>query len=583
MLTPMPSSQGCVVPEIAGGGPPRVVFLVNGLGMGNSTRCGSLVEALAEAGYVIDIVTSGNGVFYFKGRPDVAKLYEIEPLYYAKSHGKVSVLGTILALGDLSRVWLENQRRVGRILDERRPALVFTDSEYSLLPVLRRRIPCIALNNSDMVVELFARFHQKPLSILPQFLFVECLDFLFHSIVPDSVISPWIVPHISGRMGLKRVRPIVRRACLKIAPPRPDVECIVIMLSGSAFGSNLDPGEAALPQRIHVIGRAGTDAGAVRYHGKVRDNLALLADGDVFVINGGFSAVSEAIALGRPSVVIPVENHSEQYINARIVEELGLGRMATVEDWGAKLREVVGHYHEHRERFVDLGISCRGAEDAVRYVQRLAEDQREVPQGIGGTIAHRGLVYFSAQFLTYVVIALLAAASDFALFVQLYRLGVHYLAAQVAARILGGLVSFFLNNSISFSRQKKPGLPTQARRFLVLYVFSMLLSLSILAVLQQSEGLMLRRHLLAPEWAGRWIYVAKLAADGTCFVANFLVMKLYVFSNRFSLIAFVRSLFRISAAEEDSELGTVAGKSAPEGPAPSSSAADADAQTQHLR
>ncbi len=60
-------------------------------------------------------------------------------------------------------------------------------------------------------------------------------------------------------------------------------------------------------------------------------------------------------------------------------------------------------------------------------------------------------------------------------------------------------------------------------------------------------------------------------------------MKLYVFSNRFSLIAFVRSLFRISAEEEDSERGTVAGKSAPEGPAPSSSAADADAQTQHLR
>jgi hypothetical protein len=60
-------------------------------------------------------------------------------------------------------------------------------------------------------------------------------------------------------------------------------------------------------------------------------------------------------------------------------------------------------------------------------------------------------------------------------------------------------------------------------------------------------------------------------------------MKLYVFSNRFSLIAFVRSLFRISAEEEDSELGTVAGKSAPAGPAPSSSAADADAQTQHLR
>jgi UDP:flavonoid glycosyltransferase YjiC (YdhE family) len=43
------------------------------------------------------------------------------------------------------------------------------------------------------------------------------------------------------------------------------------------------------------------------------------------VINGGFSAVSEAIALGKPTFVIPVPGHAEQFVNARMVADLGLG------------------------------------------------------------------------------------------------------------------------------------------------------------------------------------------------------------------------------------------------------------------
>ena len=39
----------------------KILFIVNGLGLGNSTRCESIIESLIFKGKTIDIITSGNG------------------------------------------------------------------------------------------------------------------------------------------------------------------------------------------------------------------------------------------------------------------------------------------------------------------------------------------------------------------------------------------------------------------------------------------------------------------------------------------------------------------------------------------
>jgi UDP:flavonoid glycosyltransferase YjiC (YdhE family) len=59
------------------------------------------------------------------------------------------------------------------------------------------------------------------------------------------------------------------------------------------------------------------------------NNIALLASADALVINGGYSAVSEAFVLGKPVFVVPVPGHAEQFVNACLVRDLGLGFVAT--------------------------------------------------------------------------------------------------------------------------------------------------------------------------------------------------------------------------------------------------------------
>jgi predicted glycosyltransferase len=59
------------------------------------------------------------------------------------------------------------------------------------------------------------------------------------------------------------------------------------------------------------------------------NNIALLDQADVLVINGGYSAVSEAFVLCKPVFVVPVPGHAEQFVNACLVRDLGLGFKVT--------------------------------------------------------------------------------------------------------------------------------------------------------------------------------------------------------------------------------------------------------------
>lgn len=121
--------------------------------------------------------------------------------------------------------------------------------------------------------------------------------------------------------------------------------------------------------------------------------------------------------------------------------------------------------------------------------------------------------------LAYIAVATLAAGSDWLVFTAIswLRPGWDVLAAQAPARLTGGLVAFLMHRTWSFRNQQGRGLTTEARRFLSLYVFSFCVSL--ITVFLMVDVLALNR------------YWSKLAADLLCFVVNYIVMKLYVFSS----------------------------------------------------
>ena len=309
-----------------------ILFLINGLGMGNSTRCHAIMQALAPRGHRLHVLTSGNGLTYFGDKPEVASLTAMEAFFYSKRNGRISGWQTLLAARHLARLARAKRRKLEELLEKVRPAVAVTDSEYAVGPLRRRGVPIVAVNNAEVVVSEYRAWRDNPPAVRSQFWLIEFPDYLFHRHVCDLVISPSPRPGPARHPKFRRVGLILRRevraaaehASAAFAEPNK-IRNVVFMLSGSIFASAVPLEDYEMPFRIDVVGRGGASTDHVTYHGRLMHNLDLLLKADALVVNGGYSAVSEALALGKPTFVIPVPGHAEQYVNARLVTELGRG------------------------------------------------------------------------------------------------------------------------------------------------------------------------------------------------------------------------------------------------------------------
>jgi UDP:flavonoid glycosyltransferase YjiC (YdhE family) len=98
------------------------------------------------------------------------------------------------------------------------------------------------------------------------------------------------------------------------------------------------------------------------------------------VINGGYSAVSEAFALRKPVFVVPVPGHAEQFVNACLVRDLGLGFVANERD---VIRQLLNMYEQ--DRWLGLkpqpaAFEVDGAREAAAAILALAERHRPARQ-----------------------------------------------------------------------------------------------------------------------------------------------------------------------------------------------------------
>lgn len=327
-------------PGAAGAGtvmPKKCLFIINGLGLGNSTRCYAIIEQLRRRCPAVEIhvLTSGNGLEFFRGKPEIASLTAMANFFYSVKNNQISAWRTLLSAGRLARLALIKHRQVQEALRRIQPRAVVTDSEYTVRPARRQGIPVLAVNNSDVVVSEYLRRKETPWSIAGQFWLVEFTDYLFHRFFVDAVISPAPARLPARHRRVRRVGLILRDEVRRMAPaPAPfrnprALREMLCMLSGSTLGTRKNLLFHDLPYRVAVIGRAGPSDERVHYHGRLMHNTPHLAQADLLVVNGGFSAVSEALALNKPTLVIPVPRHAEQYVNAMLVRDSGRGDLTT--------------------------------------------------------------------------------------------------------------------------------------------------------------------------------------------------------------------------------------------------------------
>jgi UDP:flavonoid glycosyltransferase YjiC (YdhE family) len=327
--------------------PVSCLFLINGLGLGNSTRCHAVIENLAAAGCAVHVLTSGNGLAYFQGRSGVASLHEMASFYYSGTNGGVSGWATIKSVGALAKIAKAKRAKLEEIIKKVRPDIAVTDSEYAIAPLRKLKIPLAAINNSEVVVTEFLKRQRQARGIRSHFWFVEFSDYLFHRHNYDLVLSPFPLRTPTRHPRFRRIGLIIRRPVRELvgaatAPSRSprQLRTVVFMLSGSVHATKVNFAAREFPFAVEVVGRDGESRGNVTFHGRLMNNTELLARADALVINGGYSALSEAFAFRKPTFVLPVPGHAEQFVNARLAADLGLGFHVTEQDLLDRLLEM---------------------------------------------------------------------------------------------------------------------------------------------------------------------------------------------------------------------------------------------------
>jgi len=161
-----------------------------------------------------------------------------------------------------------------------------------------------------------------------------------------------------------------------ISGPRREREPLIRML---------EPVFEGFPEGFRVVmsmgipdgGSTPTRSGSLTTIPWVEDRYQYLKACDLVVCRGGHNTIMQSICYGKPSIIIPTPNHTEQYANARRAKELGFAEAIHQEEaTRERLVEVAENilseagYGERFEKISSMGLT-NGLENTVDAISEL--------------------------------------------------------------------------------------------------------------------------------------------------------------------------------------------------------------------
>jgi uncharacterized protein (TIGR00661 family) len=248
------------------------------------------------------------------------------------------------------RAWLSS-------ISEWHPDVVVTDFE-PLSGIYSRwyRVPLVCVDNIHMISRCR---HDKDIleGARDDYLMAAAVAKAMVPPAGDYIVTTFFQPPLArGRTTL--VAPIIRPAVTALEPTRG--EHLLVYSDGSdALIEALR--ESGLPCRVYGMRDGplvGTTDGLIEFRPRSTDGfLADLASARGVITGGGFSLLSEAVYLRKPTLSVPLRGQFEQLMNARYLEREGYGLCAEAihgETLGAFL-ERLDEYQEKLEGYVQNG------------------------------------------------------------------------------------------------------------------------------------------------------------------------------------------------------------------------------------
>ncbi|NLE38451.1 MAG: hypothetical protein GX621_10545 [Pirellulaceae bacterium] len=302
-----------------------IIYGVAGEGSGHSSRAREMAGHLLDRGHAVKLVSYDRGYRNLKDDFDVV---EVEGLCIASQDNKVSAVKTFTE--NLKRLpdGFRSLRRLRQVFKDEPPECVITDFEPMTAYLANHfSLPLVTIDNQHRMryVE-----YECPPGLAAE---AQVTKTIIRAMVPKPDVSLVTAFHFGATTNNRTFLfpPIVRREVLD-RPPVHGPSILVYLTGGNE--SFLDELKHFARESFVVYGYDRDEqVGNVTFRPFSRDGfIDDLASAKAVAATAGFTLISEALALKKPYLAMPMQGQFEQELNAFQLEQAGYGaRMPEVQ------------------------------------------------------------------------------------------------------------------------------------------------------------------------------------------------------------------------------------------------------------
>jgi len=347
----------------------RVYVAPCGIGLGHITRCEPIADALVSQGAEVVYSTYSDGLDYARRR-GLPTLPTVPIGFKAKEDGTVDFKMTAATSGFSLGVrrFLKQLTAEIRNIKRFKPDVVLSDSRVSSLIAGKLMGVPVALILNQFRVEIVKKPSAKKISPVERlfFLIVNIFWLFFRTFLggvwarSDLMLIPdFPAPYTISASNLAIPRRYKKKVKLigPIVSDEPRERPSGGALNGSLFFASRKPLIYAaisgpktertvladllleslrrFPSEYEVVASRGEPNGSsapvrdgnLTVYDWVEDQYELMKVSDVVVSRAGHGTIMKAIMLGKPMILIPIPDHTEQYGNAKRASKLGLAEI----------------------------------------------------------------------------------------------------------------------------------------------------------------------------------------------------------------------------------------------------------------
>ncbi|RME55139.1 hypothetical protein D6777_01465 [Candidatus Woesearchaeota archaeon] len=358
----------------------KILFVVTGVGLGDSVRVETIIKKFKKINPKIKVLVAGyaNSYHYFKDKyPTINIAGYIMPGKSMKFKFMPFILRNFL----LPIYWMFFALRLKQAVKKFKPDIVVSDFEPTgamLAKLVNKK--CVMMFGFDPV--LYKEYEKKNKVSTVMKLQAKYLEKNYS--LGDYTIIPTILGKKRHSMVYNYVNPIVREEKLKsdkvlMKELKLKKKPIVVMVGGSNYGLRLlkklrNVARYFPDEEFIAFGtkkKIGNMENFVHYNYK-SDVMKYMKVAKAVVTLAGEITLTEALALKKPMLIYPINNHVEQVLNAYSLRNVALTR-SNVNSLKKDVEELLKNVDKLSRKIQVLKIKTNGSEEVVTLLQMFAQ------------------------------------------------------------------------------------------------------------------------------------------------------------------------------------------------------------------